>query len=52
MVQQKPLYIVFDTNIWISELGLNSAKGAATRFFVKKRGATVVVPEVVKLETE
>jgi len=46
------MYVVFDSNIWISELGLNSAKGAAIRFFVKNRGATVVVPEVVKLETE
>jgi hypothetical protein len=33
-------------------LGLNSAKGAAVRFFVKNRGATVVLPEVVRLETE
>lgn len=46
------MYIVFDSNIWISELGLNSAKGAAVRFFVKNRGATVVLPEVVRLETE
>lgn len=46
------MYIIFDSNIWISELGLNSAKGAATRFFVKKKGATVIVPEVIKLETE
>ena len=46
------MYVIFDSNIWISELGLNSAKGAAVRFFVKNRGATVVVPEVVRLETE
>lgn len=46
------MYVIFDSNIWISELGLNSAKGAAVRFFVRNRGATVVVPEVVKLETE
>ena len=46
------MYVVFDSNIWISELGLNSAKGAAVRFFLKNSGATVVVPEVVKLETE
>ncbi|MDY0094925.1 MAG: PIN domain-containing protein [Candidatus Vecturithrix sp.] len=46
------MYIIFDSNIWISELGLNSAKGAAVRFFAKNRGATVVVPEVVKLEAE
>ena len=46
------MYVIFDSNIWISELGLNSARGAAVRFFLKSNGATVVVPEVVKLETE
>ena len=46
------MYVILDSNIWISELGLNSARGAAVRFFVKNRGATMVVPEVVKLETE
>lgn len=46
------MYLIFDSNIWISELGLNSARGAAVRFFVKDKGATVVVPEVVRLETE
>lgn len=46
------MYLIFDSNIWISELGLNSSRGAAVRFFVKNRGATVVVPEVVRLETE
>jgi hypothetical protein len=46
------MYVILDSNIWISELGLNSTRGAAVRFFVKNRGATVVVPEVVKLETE
>lgn len=46
------MYVILDSNIWISELGLNSAKGAATRFYVKNRGATVVLPEVIKLETE
>lgn len=44
--------IVFDTNIWISDLGLNSEAGAALRFFIKKTGAVVVVPEVVRLELE
>jgi len=46
------MYVIFDSNIWISELGLNSARGAAARFFVKNSGATVVLPEVIKLETE
>ena len=46
------MIIIFDTNIWLSELGLNSAKGAATRLFVKNKGAKVVLPEVVRLEAE
>ena len=46
------MYVIFDSNIWISELGLNSTMGAAVRFFVKYKGATVVVPEVIRLETE
>jgi hypothetical protein len=46
------MFIILDSNIWISELGLNTAKGAAVRFYVKNRGATVVLPEVIKLETE
>jgi hypothetical protein len=46
------MFIVFDSNIWRSELGLNSAKGAAIRFFINQKGAKVVLPEVIKLETE
>lgn len=46
------MFIIFDSNIWISELGLNSAKGAAARFFIKKMGAVVVLPEVIQLETK
>jgi PIN domain-containing protein len=46
------MYIIFDSNIWISELGLNSTLGAAVKFFVKSKRATVVLPEVIKLETE
>ena len=44
--------IVFDTNIWISDLGLNSGAGAAVRFFIKEKDAVVVVPEIVRLEFE
>ena len=46
------MFVVLDSNIWISELGLNTAKGAAVRFYFRNRGATVVLPEVIKLETE
>ena len=46
------MIVVFDTNIWLSELGLNSPLGAATRFFIKHKDARVALPEVVRLETE
>lgn len=46
------MYVILDSNIWISELGLNSSMGAAARYFFRERGATVVLPEVIKLETE
>ena len=46
------MFIIFDTNVWLSEFALNSASGAAVRFYVKQHGATVVVPEVVRLELE
>jgi hypothetical protein len=46
------MYVVFDSNIWISELGLNSPKGSAARFFIKSQNAIVILPEVIKLETE
>jgi hypothetical protein len=46
------MIVVFDTNIWLSELGLNSAVGAATKFFVKLKNAKIALPEVVRLETE
>jgi hypothetical protein len=46
------MFVIIDSNIWISELGLNTDRGAAVRFYIKNRGATVVLPEVIKLETE
>jgi hypothetical protein len=44
--------VVFDTNIWLSELGLRSPTAAAVRFFLKHSGARVAIPEVVRLEVE
>jgi PIN domain len=46
------MYIILDSNIWISELGLNSSLGAAAKYFFKEQRAIVVLPEVIKLETE
>ena len=46
------MFIIFDTNIWLSELALNSPSGAAVRFYIQQQGATVVIPEVVRLELE
>jgi len=44
------MIIVLDTNIWLSELALNSAAGSALRFFIKHRGDRLAIPEVVRLE--
>ncbi len=44
------MYILFDSNIWIKELGLNSTLGAAARYFIRQRNAVVAVPEVVRRE--
>ena len=46
------MIVVFDTNVWLSELGLRSGAGAATRFYLKHSGARVAIPEVVRLEVE
>jgi len=42
--------IVFDANVWYSQLGLQSPSAAAIRFFLRQRGAKVAIPEVVRLE--
>lgn len=46
------MYIVLDSNIWLSELGLNTSKGAATRFYIKQKQAKLALPEVIKEEVE
>lgn len=44
------MIVVFDTNVWYSQLGLKSASSAAVRFFLKQHQAKVAIPEVVRLE--
>ena len=44
------MIVVFDSNVWLSELGLRSGAAAAVRFFLNQSGAHVAVPEVVQLE--
>jgi hypothetical protein len=44
--------VVFDTNIWLSELALASPGGAAVRFYLHKKCATLAIPEVVRLELQ
>ena len=46
------MFILFDTNVWISQLGLQSKYGAAVRHFARRQNAVVVIPEIVKLEVE
>ena len=46
------MFIVFDTNVWFSQLGLQSPIGAAIRHFAIRQKATVAIPEIVQLEVE
>lgn len=46
------MYILFDTNVWISQLGLRSKNGSAVRFFARQKNATIAIPEVVQLEVQ
>jgi PIN domain len=46
------MIIVFDTNIWKSEVYLQSPSAAAVRFFLREQKARVALPEVVRLEVE
>lgn len=44
------MIVVFDSNVWLSELGLKSGAAAAVRFFLNQSNAQVAVPEVIQLE--
>ncbi len=46
------MIVILDSNIWISQLGLNSPVGAAVRFFIRQRKAQLALPEVIRLEIE
>jgi hypothetical protein len=46
------MLIVFDTNVWISDLALTSSVGSAVRFYLREHKARIGLPEVIKLETE
>ncbi len=46
------MFSLFDANVWISQLGLQTRNGAAVRHFAKLQGATVAIPEIVHLEVE
>jgi hypothetical protein len=46
------LTLVLDSNIWIQEQMLRHSIGSAVRFFLCRRNARLVVPEVVRLEVE
>ena len=46
------MIVVFDSNVWLSELGLRTAAAAAAKFFLTHNGAQLAVPEVVRLEVQ
>jgi hypothetical protein len=46
------MIVVFDTNIWKSEVYLQSPAAAALRFFLREQKARVGLPEVLRLEVQ
>ena len=46
------MIVIFDTNVWVSDLALTSNVGSAVRFFLRDQNARIGLPEVVRLETE
>jgi hypothetical protein len=46
------MIVIFDTNIWLSQLGMRSPAASAVRFYLKHSGARLALPEVIRLEVE
>lgn len=46
------MIIVFDTNIWLSTIGLHTGRASAVKFYMASLKSQVGLPEVVRLETE
>ena len=46
------MFILFDANVWISQVGLRSQNGAAVRFYARQHNATIAIPEIVQMEVE
>lgn len=46
------MIVVFDTNIWLSQLGMRSPAASAARFFLKQNKCRLGLPEVIRLEVE
>lgn len=46
------MYVVIDSSIWISQQVLTSAVGSAVRYYLRNTDARLVLPEVVRLETQ
>ena len=44
--------VIFDTNIWIKHLALQSAAGSSVRFYLNRMKATVALPDVIRRETQ
>lgn len=46
------MIVVFDTNVWLSQLGLRSPTAAGVRFFLKQNQHRIGLPQVVRMEVE
>jgi hypothetical protein len=42
--------VVFDSNTWISEIGLRSSAASAVKFYLKQEGAKIGLPEIIRQE--
>ena len=46
------MFVVLDSNVWISQRGLKSAQAVEALEFIKRRNSTLVIPEIVRIEVE
>lgn len=46
------MIVVFDTNVWLIQLGLRTPAAAGVRYFLKQNNHRVGLPQVVRMEIE
>lgn len=46
------MFVMFDSNVWISQVGLKSDRAVKVLEFIRRKNAILAVPEIVKCEME